>query len=106
MISTIINFIYIQKAEAPWRDWKIIFSNLVSIILAIGMGVLILFTIFVLWPKGRDLKKKKYRKRYGSVYSMLRVNRIKFGMLFQIFFYIRRIIFALTVIFMIIYPTF
>ena len=106
LIVTAINFIYIHEAEAPWANWNLVLTNVVSIVLTVGIAILILFTVFYLWPKGALIRRKRYRKRYGSVYSMIKVKRSDYAMLYPIFFFVRRILLVFAVVFMLDYPTF
>ena len=50
LISSILNFIYIRDAEAPWENWSLIFTNILSLFLTTALSVLVLFTILRLWP--------------------------------------------------------
>ena len=107
MISSILNFIYIRDAEAPWENWNLIFTNVVAFILTTAISVLVLFTIFCLWPaKLKYLRNMKSKARFGQIYSMVRVRRSQHSMLFPIIFFLRRIILAVAVIVLIDYPTF
>ena len=106
MISAGINYNYMMKQENAWANSNIVFNNLVLIFLTISSGVLILFIAFHLWPRIRLLKKKQYRKRYGSAYDMIKTKKSKYTMLFPLFFFARRILLVIAVCAMIEYPTF
>ena len=72
-----------------------------------AIAILILFTVFRLWPADRSyLRKKKSKARFEEIYSMVRVRRSQHAMLFPILFFLRRIIIAVAVIVLIDYPTF
>ena len=106
LLVTAINFIYIHEAEAPWDNWNLVLNNVVSIVLTVGIAILFLTIVFYLWPKGTLIRRKKYRRRYGSVYSMIKVKRSNYAMLYPIFFFLRRILLVFAVVFMLDYPTF
>ena len=52
LIVTAINFIYLRDAEASWENWNLVLTNVVSIVLIVAIAILMLLTVFYLWPKG------------------------------------------------------
>jgi len=105
LISGVINCIYMTSAEDPWGNWNLVFTNSVTIFL-IAICALLIALSFYLWPKHDELKQKKYRERFGSIYGMVDTKRSKWSMLFPVLFFLRRIIFVVAVVALIDYPTF
>lgn len=105
LLSGTVNMIFIARAKNAWSNWNLVFSNLTSIVLLTASVSLMFVTLF-LWPKRSELKQKKYRKRVGSIYGMVDVTRNKWTMIFPVLFFVRRIAFAVAVVFLVEYPTF
>lgn len=70
------------------------------------MGVLILFIAFYLWPRIGVLRKKEYKKKYGSAYAMITTKKSPKAMLFPLVFFTRRILLVIAVCTMLEYPAF
>ena len=106
MISAGVNYNYMMKQEDAWANSNIVFNNIVTIFLTIATGLLIMFIAFYLWPRISDLKKKIYKKRFGSAYDMINTKKSKYAMLDPLFFFARRTLLVIAVVAMVDYPTF
>ena len=106
MIAAYINFDYMSKQDDPWSNSNIIFNNAVTIFLTAATFVLFLTIAFYLWPKIGQIKKRRFKKRYGSAYDTIRTNRSKWAMFTPLFFFVRRGLLVVAVCAMIEYPTF
>ena len=104
----IMIFSSINVHNLDWSDmfWSVIFSNVIAIVYMVIL-VLGIITLFVLYPRNRNLLDKEdggFKGRYDAVIDGLNLTLVDtnfFSFLFYAFmFFIRRIAMAMCLVFM------
>lgn len=100
-ISGFINLFIVWEPQ-NWSTWQLYFTNITTILLLVGALVLPLFVLVYIWPHYSKLGSKKYEfaDRYGPIFEMLDLKNKPAALWWSLLFFVRRILFAIGVIFM------
>jgi len=51
LLAGSVNLYFIQGGELKWDNWSLVFTNLLTVTLVSGCGILFLFVLLYLWPR-------------------------------------------------------
>ena len=92
--------INLYKFKGTWTTWDNILNNILVIIIGLQLVILPIFILAYICPNSRKLKRKRFMKKYGSIYDMIDLrHKQASALLWCIFFIGRRITFTIGVIF-------
>ena len=81
-----------------WSSSDEIFTNILTIIFAVLLLVAPLFLVFFIWPRFKNLRKRHYRNKYGSMYEMVNLKGESTVLTWCLFFFLRRMLFVLGIL--------
>ena len=92
--------------EFSWTHPGIVLSNIVTILLLLGVIILPLIVLFYLKPHFDQLRTEQFESKFSSSYSMVSLKGSSNALWYCMTFYLRRIAFAASVIFLASFPFF
>jgi hypothetical protein len=94
MIAVFLNYRVFQD----WSNPSLAINNIITLVITLISLVIVLFTMFWIYPNYYRLREKKIYAKYSSIYDMVNLKDKPRATLWCIFFFMRRLLFVLAVV--------